>query len=753
MSQHTEFVNTILSTYRPADVSTIVRHRNHHAELLNEEISDWLKERVKIEESYALALEKLSQKKISEIPNSGIFASVWANITSQTRDASKASAMLAHKISHEIEQPLRKFCTRSGQWSDFRELNNQLEIIAQNFSHTDKKKSILPKHHHQGENAETRSQWENQAPYILEQIGTIDESRLGILKNSLISYETLEADRSQRMMKSTETVLNNVLSFEPIDDIAAFSAQAGRALERTSSHRPANRGSISELSDVQSNRADSLYEHPRSPVKKEEGGSSFKLRSKVGSIFRPRKGKSPSVSLPNPQSSSARPSSPSVLPSAANVPLPAIASEDYSASAAKSLKPAPPPARKSANGVSLSTAAPREDLAAPPIPDSDIVNIPPPHSEIPNEHSSFVAEGDQAPKFALEDSHIVDGNEEDNVALSSVASQLGARSTPSRRGRGRRDVQSTLFTNIVPSELDSSTPNGGSTTISPIEEDQESPNDQVLPGTPSFVSESNAPQLSATPSLRSALPLTAGFRAGISQHVGANVQDGETERANLVGEVSFAYDGPPQSVNVKFENSEILDKIIPNYSLLKGTDESVFQIDTQNITGPEGKLGFKILLKDSKQFVPVDFTPYWRIEADKSRLMLTYKLADSYLTTSPVILKDVTITVPVEGGKALAAHSKPKVIFNQNTQSVAWKFDELIVKAGIEEKLLCQFDTDGPASEGRQGIDVKFRLEGHEKFSLRYSTADEPLWKPVNTLVSLFGRFTLHSEKNVETNL
>lgn len=88
---------------------------------------------------------------------------------------------------------MRKFCTKSGQWSDIKELNSQLESIAQSFNQNDekveklKRKSMISKHNHQVENAqnsltENRSQWESHAPYILEQIATVDESRLSILK-------------------------------------------------------------------------------------------------------------------------------------------------------------------------------------------------------------------------------------------------------------------------------------------------------------------------------------------------------------------------------------------------------------------------------------------------------------------------------------------------------------------------------------------------------------------------------------------
>lgn len=813
MAQNNEYANAILSTYKPSDSSTIIKHRLNSAEVLNEEISEWFRERAKIEDSYANALERLSERKLSQIPHSGIFEGVWNSLIKQTRETSKASSGLSHKITTDIEQPLRSFCTHSEQWPSIIGFSENLDTLAHTFSNNDekveklRKKTQTSRHHQLVENAqhsldELRSQWESQAPFILEQIEIIDKARLGFLKNSLINFETLEADKSQRLMKNTESVLNTILSFEPMDEVAAFAAQAGRNLERPSTHNNihnsrAERGSISELSEVITNNTPSMYEAPQSPAstKKDDSTAGFKLKSKVGSIFRSSKIKnkfSGSLSISN---HSHEPSRVENVHSASNnrdIERNSLVENNSNVAPVfvKGSKPPPPPSRK-LNGGSLSVATQKvDDVPAIDISRAEETNniseslpvtyhvkVPSPSDyAIPENITDTVSQGS--------------GNKhEDDVAISSITSQLRARPTVSRRGqRGRRDIQSTLFTGISSSDIESSaTPttdinaslDGIESFSSPrITDDVLELPENDLNEAPKFMgitSVNDAPELSLLPILQPSFPEISGFKASITEQLSATIVDGEVERAQLVGEICLLNDGveTPSNINLKLCNFKIFDKIVPNYRFLESVDFDTFKLDTAPILGTTGAMGYKLLSQNAKAFVPVDFTPVWRVEQEKSRLMLTYKVANPYLTESPVILQNVVITVSVEGGKAIAAHSKPKVVFSQTKQSVIWKFDKLVVKAGVEEKLLCQFDTEGPAFESRQGIDVKFTLvqlnttprdvgtvigdESELHRILLYYGMGEPsensqgYWKPLPTTVSLSsGKLTLHSEKNVQ---
>lgn len=833
--QRTQYSNAILQTYKPVDAAKVLKSRISSAEILNIEIADWFKERARIEQNYAAELERHGKKNIAELSKSGLFEGVWLQVLSSTRENAKAASSFATKIHKEIEAPLRQYTTRSAQWADMKVLQSELETLANTVK--------LDKHRNTRANDENRVQWESQAPFLLEQAETIDESRLGYLKNALTTYGTVEADYSDKSLKISEKVLNNVLSYEPMDEIATYAAQVGRGEELAASHsltsshfnRP---GSIAEsLTHASTNNSNGLYENPHD----QHASSSSKLRSKVGSIFRSsKKKKDKSVpSFPSPASVPAptslhsspqrggtgsveryRPGPASYTSSENDSPQspPNGPSSPPANATLGTRKPPPPPSRKANGGgagpISLSAAhrelssgnnnsgslsspislsAPPRSAGPEPIIEEEsyerhniVETVKEEEEEEEGKQSSVPLKFDIKPESNIS----TPGSNDDDVALSVIASTLRQRNTVSGRGqRGRRDIQSTLFTNIPPSGVESPTqpqsPAGGfpQTSASHIKT-LENPS---LPSvneadTHSILSDQSSVPISQPQSLiigstlaHPRMPSEPGLNSSIVEVVSAVVKDGVVSRAQLVGEVAFKFQGSISTpLNLRVSNLGIFDTFSPNSTFIQSvdTDPNNYLINHEPISAGQEIVGFKFMSQNAEKFVPVDFSPIWRVEKNQSSLMLTYKVANSYLRESPIVLRDLVISVPVEGGHALSAVSKPHAVFNKAKQRIVWKFDEpVVVKAGFEEKLLCRFSTDGPAKESVRGIEIKFRVvnenpdteirvvnqEGDEsdthRIQMEYSEGAQPP-RTVNSIVTVAsGKFGVHSEQNVQVNI
>ncbi|KAF5093411.1 hypothetical protein D0Z00_004074 [Geotrichum galactomycetum] len=863
--QRTQYANSILPAYRPVDAAKVLKSRIVSAEHLNSEVADWFKERARIEQIYAEELERLSHQTFSGLQKSGLFEAVWMSILSSTRDNSKAASSFAHKIHHDVEQPLRHFSSQP-QWEDMKTLHKELETLAHTYQSNDDKLRKKSKH----PDDETRAQWESQAPYLLEQSEVIDESRLGYLKNSLTTFGTIEADYSDKSLKISEKILNNVLSFEPLDELAAFAAQVSKGEALQNSHHTfiaphaSNRApSVSEsLRNSTTNHSDG-FSDTYSAGNRDEPSSSTpsKLRSKVGSIFRSSKKKNkdkgasqlpPIADTPSSadraryRSGGNSASTPTrSFNEPAELPAPTFNTGLVSQIGQKA-KPPPPPARK-ANGfgsIAPVSASHREqsrfDASNSPIS----ISAPPRnHGPVPEEPSydghvnvpatvqeeNRVDERSAKPfKIDIKPDSVVDaGKDDDDVALSVIASTLRQRNTISGRGqRGRRDIQSTLFTNIQPASVEderigqASLPSSpitgtGESTISevaeipvptsatipaevpaaapvtnglpPVAETVSSPpaTAPVTADTQSLLSEgSNVPVSSAPVSTTIAgatlvhppLPTGPGLNASIVEVVSAVVKDGNVSRAQLVGEIALNYRGNSSFANVRVSNQKIFDYISANEEFVKAIDSSkgLYKVSLGNIANGPESIGFKFISQSAEKFVPVDFSPIWRIEPNQSSLILAYKVADSFLRESPIVLHDLVISVPVEGGNAVSVLSKPHGLFSKAKQRIVWRFPQpVVVKAGFEERLVCRFMTEGPTREAAKGIEVKFRMISEGKPRIPSSVevnGDESLghrvvldynedenadaWKPVDSIVSVnSGRFVVHAEQNVELRL
>uniref|UniRef100_A0A060TC19 ARAD1D36344p n=1 Tax=Blastobotrys adeninivorans TaxID=409370 RepID=A0A060TC19_BLAAD len=824
----TEYSNTLLSSLSPPQVVESVKRRMNAAAALNDDVADWIRERARIEHVYATELQRLAKRGLSgKGYTMGALDPVWTSVSQNLTDHAEARKGYARKLEEEVAKPLRNLMisstpNRATQWQEFKSQHQALAHLASQLQHSEASFDKSRRKHHgrssesaQVHLAEVRSQWENQAPYVVEQFEGLDDSRLVFLKDSLTRSETLHVDACQNGIKHSESALNKVLGFEPLEDMRHYLVNAKNDDFDIPQQAPSNghdraqrvMSTDSGLYDspapgARANTTPSLADDTSSVASKEKSGA--KLRSKVGSIFRPRRGKHKekednfpkplnynasqrtggSGNGPAPQRSSTMPvdSQPTASPRSSTMPVDSkpppsaqrTASMPLEPSQPPKPKPAPPPSRK-ANGPA--TEEHRDGLG--PVAGAIGGAI----GGVAMGAGAMAAMGDSSNKeesesgepplrFDIRQDTITEEGDED-AALSNVASQLRARPTVSGRAqRGRRDIQSRLFTNIEPTDIDSqqqqqppqvpqqvSTQGGSPTSPTGVRPPSqqflsqlqtfpspqagsslngesgtpESPKRPPVPGhhaeTQSVISSrssiSSVPVGPSSTWRHPELPSKPGLVASVVEVVNAVVNDGNVTTASAMGEVAFGYNGQPESeaeaegdegtpahIDIHVKDSEaVVDKMVPNQSFVQALDDG-FRINGINsIVGSRaGVVGLKYSKKEHAATVPLIFTPIWRIEDGQSRLMLTYKLDPN---VQKALVQELTVIVDVEGeGRAVSAQSKPSASFNRERQRVTWRISEPFeLQTGVEKQLLCRLVTEGGlVKESTKGIEVRFRL-------------------------------------------
>lgn len=73
--------------------------------------------------------------------------------------------------------------------------------------------------------SDANQQWETQAPYIFEQLQSLDEVRVNYLRDVLTQFQTHEIDSIEQNRKPAELCLNSLLNIETADEIKTFAAR------------------------------------------------------------------------------------------------------------------------------------------------------------------------------------------------------------------------------------------------------------------------------------------------------------------------------------------------------------------------------------------------------------------------------------------------------------------------------------------------------------------------------------------------
>jgi F-BAR domain only protein len=164
-----------------------------------------------------------------------------------TENLAQSHEMLARKIETDVETPLRQFATKNREMQSMTTIQGNLTAIAKDFESAQKKAEKLRDKSGRPDRVANASssvddasqQWESQAPYVFEQLQSLDETRVNFLRDVLTQFQTHEVDQVERNRTSAESCLNALLNIETADEIKTFAAKIsggiGSTLRRRSS--------------------------------------------------------------------------------------------------------------------------------------------------------------------------------------------------------------------------------------------------------------------------------------------------------------------------------------------------------------------------------------------------------------------------------------------------------------------------------------------------------------------------------------
>ncbi|CAG8648640.1 6042_t:CDS:10, partial [Acaulospora morrowiae] len=236
---------------RPKQGLDIVQSRLKGAKALNLEIVEYFKERVAVEDNYVKGLHRLANKTfIADKSNLGTFANVWDKLFNEVNELIDIHSVFIKRIYEEVETPLREKVISDPEWSQLKHYEINLSKLAREYEEKhakiNKKRSKTEKHTgkkagaHENKLMEiqralenTCNEWNESWSQFLEKSQAADMSRLMMLKEALVSFETIQAESYQKRVVMTEKTLNEIMDFDTQSEIDSFcSKKSGKEAKR-----------------------------------------------------------------------------------------------------------------------------------------------------------------------------------------------------------------------------------------------------------------------------------------------------------------------------------------------------------------------------------------------------------------------------------------------------------------------------------------------------------------------------------------
>jgi len=172
---------------------------------------------------------------------SSAFSSAWQRIVSSVEELAASHHTLARGIEHDVVGPLRNFSGNNREMQSMSTIQGNLASMAREVEGRNGKSG-------RGRNGSVDNateQWDSQAPYVMEQLQAVDESRCNHLRDVLTQYQTHEVDQVERNRLTAEQCLNALLTVETADEIKMFAVRyaggGGAAIpEATAPRTPAS---------------------------------------------------------------------------------------------------------------------------------------------------------------------------------------------------------------------------------------------------------------------------------------------------------------------------------------------------------------------------------------------------------------------------------------------------------------------------------------------------------------------------------
>ena len=138
------------------------------------------------------------------------------------------------KIDEDVERPLREYSARNQEMQLMPGIQSDLASLAKSLEASQKKVEKARDKGVKGADKlagaitsveEASEQWNSRAPFVFEQLQSVDEGRINHLRDALTQLETHESDNIERCRHEAETCLNVILNIQTADEIKTFAAK------------------------------------------------------------------------------------------------------------------------------------------------------------------------------------------------------------------------------------------------------------------------------------------------------------------------------------------------------------------------------------------------------------------------------------------------------------------------------------------------------------------------------------------------
>lgn len=226
----------MLAHLQPGQAVHTLNDRVKRINKINLEVADWLQERRRVEEQYALGLRKLAQQKApNALSELGVFQGPWARIVESVERIAHSHHAFAEHVEKDVEFPLRAYQQRR-DYQNMHNISSNLGIMAKDLEDAQDKlerlnrkgnKASIPKVDAATAKLESATQrWESQAPFILETLQALDESRANQLHDLLTLYQTHEAEQARHAQDNAAEALAAMLEISTEKEIHDFAQRA-----------------------------------------------------------------------------------------------------------------------------------------------------------------------------------------------------------------------------------------------------------------------------------------------------------------------------------------------------------------------------------------------------------------------------------------------------------------------------------------------------------------------------------------------
>lgn len=155
----------------------------------------------------------------------------WQRIVASVENLAQSHETLAAKIQTDVEAPLRQYHSTNREMQSMGNVAGNLSAIAKELSSAQRKAQKLEaKGGNKAGGAQSslddaQAQWDSQAPFVFEQLQSLDEARVNHLRDVLTQFQTHELDQIEKIKVSAESCINALLNVETADEIKTFAAR------------------------------------------------------------------------------------------------------------------------------------------------------------------------------------------------------------------------------------------------------------------------------------------------------------------------------------------------------------------------------------------------------------------------------------------------------------------------------------------------------------------------------------------------